>query len=150
VIDVATRKVIARHAAGTDPEQFAVTPDGTRLYSSNEDAGTASGTNLGSGKVVATLVVGIEPEGVAVSPDGRWVYVTAETSNTVSVIDTRTNVVTASFLAPCLCRERSHVGSFGHRRRHAACGPTDPRRAPAVGHRDFVGWAVALHSERSL
>ena len=97
-VDVARRVVVRRNSSGTDPEQFAVSPDGRWLYASNEDAGTASISDLRSGRVVATLVVGIEPEGVAVSPDGRWVYVTAETSNSVSVIDTRTNEVAANFL----------------------------------------------------
>ncbi len=67
------------------------------MYSSNEDAGTTSITDVGTGAVRATLPVGIEPEGVAINPDGRWVYVTAETSNTVSVIDTRTDEVIANF-----------------------------------------------------
>jgi YVTN family beta-propeller protein len=98
VIDVATRRVVARLPGGTDPEQFGLTPDGRLLYASNEDAGTAAAIDLASRRVLATLVVGIEPEGVAVSPDGRWVYVTAETSNSVSVIDTRTNKVVANFL----------------------------------------------------
>jgi len=98
VIDVASRKVIARYAGGTDPEQFAVTPNGATLYAANEDAGTASAIDLRTGKVSETMAVGIEPEGVAVSPDGRWIYVTAETSNTVSVIDTRSDRVVASFL----------------------------------------------------
>lgn len=97
-IDVVTRRIVARHNAGGDPEQFGITPDGARLYAANEDAGTASGMELRTGKVLATLVVGIEPEGVAVSPDGRWVYVTAETSNSVSVIDVKTNRVVANLL----------------------------------------------------
>jgi PQQ-dependent catabolism-associated beta-propeller protein len=97
-IDHATGKVVAQYDAGTDPEQFAVSTDGRRLFISNEDAGTASIVDTGSGKVVATVVVGIEPEGVTISPDGRWVYVTAETSNTVSVIDTQTNNVIATFM----------------------------------------------------
>jgi PQQ-dependent catabolism-associated beta-propeller protein len=97
-IAVREGRVTARHRSGTDPEQFALSPDGEELYAANEDAGTASVTDLASGEVLATLVVGIEPEGVAVSPDGRWVYVTAETSNTVSVIDTRSREVVASFL----------------------------------------------------
>jgi YVTN family beta-propeller protein len=41
VIDVASRKLATRYAGGTDPEQFAVTPDGTRLYAANEDAVTS-------------------------------------------------------------------------------------------------------------
>src|SRR5690606_1122121 len=85
VVDIATGGVMRMYDAGSDPEQFAISPDGRRLYASNEDAGTMSITDVESGAVVNTLVVGIEPEGVAVSPDGRWVYVTAETSNTISV-----------------------------------------------------------------
>lgn len=96
-IDAASGNVIAKYDAGSDPEQFAVSRDGLRLYTSNEDAGTASVTDLRTGRVIATHVVGIEPEGVALSPDGRWVYVTSESSSNVTVIDTRTNKVKATF-----------------------------------------------------
>src|SRR5688572_22068711 len=94
-IDVRARRILRRIAAGSDPETFAITPRDRMLYSSNEDAGTASATDLSSGKVVATMVVGIEPEGVAANGDGRWIYVTAETSNSVSMIDARVNRVVA-------------------------------------------------------
>lgn len=87
------RKVIARHHIGSDPEQFAVTPDGTRLYASNEDGGTATAIDLRTGKQIATLVVSIEPEGVAISPDGRLAVVTSETSNTLSIIDIKANKI---------------------------------------------------------
>jgi PQQ-dependent catabolism-associated beta-propeller protein len=97
-LSLADGRVLRRHKAGTDPEQFALLPGDRRLYAANEDAGTASAYDLRTGRAVATLVVGIEPEGVAASPDGRWVYVTAETSNSVSVIDTRTDSVVSSFL----------------------------------------------------
>ena len=90
--------VTERHSAGSDPEQFAISPDGRMLYASNEDAGTTTIADLETGEVLATLVVGIEPEGVAVSPDGRWVYVSAETSNTISVIDTEQRAVINNFL----------------------------------------------------
>ncbi|HEX2166060.1 MAG TPA: cytochrome D1 domain-containing protein, partial [Longimicrobiales bacterium] len=95
-IDLARAEIVALHQVGSDPEQFALSPDGRRLYAANEDAGTATITDVVSGTVLRTLIVGIEPEGVAISPDGRWIYVTAETSNTVSVIDTRTSEVVAS------------------------------------------------------
>ena len=97
-LSLADGRVLRRHKAGTDPEQFALLPGDVRLYATNEDAGTASAYDLRTGRAVATLVVGIEPEGVAASPDGRWVYVTAETSNSVSVIDTRKDSVVSSFL----------------------------------------------------
>ena len=97
-LDAGTFKEIQRFDVGTDPERFVVTRDGSRLFSANEDAGTATVTDVRKKKVIASLVVGIEPEGVALSPDGRWVYVTAETSNTVSVIDTRDLQVVSTFL----------------------------------------------------
>lgn len=96
--DTATGIVSGRYNSGSDPERFAVSPDGRYLYSANEDAGTATITDRRERRVLATLTVGIEPEGVAISPDGRWVYVTAETSNTVSVIDTRSRAVVSSFM----------------------------------------------------
>src|SRR4051812_20590867 len=97
-VDLATRRVVRRIPAGTDPEQFTITPDGRRVVAANEDAGNASIIDPTSGKVLASLVVGTEPEGVTVSPDGRWVYVTGETSNTISVIDMRTEKVVTTFL----------------------------------------------------
>src|SRR5215213_4563771 len=55
-IDVAKKRVAAHLDAGSDPEQFAVSRDGKRLYITNEDAGTASVTDLAQMKVTATLV----------------------------------------------------------------------------------------------
>ena len=86
-IDVATRQVVRTMPGGSDPEQFALSPDGARLYVSNEDAASASILEPNTGKLVATVPVGTEPEGVAVSPDGKLVFVTAETSNNITAID---------------------------------------------------------------
>jgi len=97
-VDLTKAELTRAHDAGSDPEQFALSPDGRLLYAANEDAGTATIADLASGDVLATLIVGIEPEGVAASPDGRWVYVTAETSNTVTVIDAQTQRVANTFL----------------------------------------------------
>lgn len=95
-LDPATGRELTRFDAGSDPERFVI--GGIRLFSANEDAGTATITDMKTRKILGTLVVGIEPEGVAISPNGRWVYVTAETSNTVSVIDTAKLKVVSSFL----------------------------------------------------
>lgn len=97
IVDLVARRVVRRIPAGTDPEQFAVTPDGRRIYAANEDAGTASAIDARSGRVLKALAVGTEPEGVTVSPDGRWVYVTGETSNTVSVIEVAKDRVVSTF-----------------------------------------------------
>jgi YVTN family beta-propeller protein len=81
----------------SDPEQTAVSRDGTLLYIANEDTGKASVLEIASGRTVAEMDVGGEPEGVTISPDGRFVYVTSEEDNQVSVIDTATNRLVKQF-----------------------------------------------------
>jgi PQQ-dependent catabolism-associated beta-propeller protein len=90
IVDTATHKVVQVLHAGSDPEQFALSPDGKRLFVANEDAATMSVVDVHTGAVVGSVPVGREPEGVAVTPDGRWVLVTNESDNSVSVIDTGT------------------------------------------------------------
>ena len=68
--------VLAKYEAGTDPENFVLNKDDSRLYIANEDAGTASVTDVSANRVIAIMAVGLEPEGAAISPDGRWVYIT--------------------------------------------------------------------------
>lgn len=97
--------VIAKYEAGTDPENFVVNDHATRLYIANEDAGTASITDVKTNRVIATMPVGLEPEGAAMSPDGRWVYITSESSSSVSVIDTQNGQVVKQFLVGARPRE---------------------------------------------
>jgi YVTN family beta-propeller protein len=87
VIDVASRRVLKKLNAGSDPEQFALSKDGSRIYASNEDVGTASVLNLATGKVEQIIPLNREPEGVATTPDGKFFYVTCETEGYVYVID---------------------------------------------------------------
>lgn len=87
IVDIAEQRVVNVLRAGTDPEQIAVSADGTRVFVANEDAALASIVDIASGEVVAQLPVGGEPEGVTLSPDGRWVYVTSENDSQVTVID---------------------------------------------------------------
>jgi PQQ-dependent catabolism-associated beta-propeller protein len=97
--------IIAKYEAGTDPENFVLDDNATRLYIANEDAGTASITDIKANRVLASMPVGLEPEGAAMSPDGRWVYITSEASSSVSVIDTQTGQVVKTFLVGARPRE---------------------------------------------
>lgn len=90
VVDTVARKVVQVLHAGSDPEQFALSPDGSRLFVANEDAATMSVVEVASGRVVGRVPVGREPEGVGITPDGRWVLVTNESDNSVSIIDSGT------------------------------------------------------------
>ena len=96
IVDTNSHKVLRVLAAGSDPEQFDLSVDETRLFVANEDVGRTSVVDIASGKLVESIPVGLEPEGVAVTPNGRWVLVTNESDNAVSVIDTRTLKVVRS------------------------------------------------------
>src|SRR5882762_10445056 len=88
VVDIAQQKLLRKIQVGSDPEQLALSADGTRLYVSNEDVGTASVLNIESGKVEHIIPVSREPEGVTTSPDGKFFYVTCETEGEIFAIDT--------------------------------------------------------------
>jgi YVTN family beta-propeller protein len=87
VVDVAGRKLTGKISAGSDPEEFSLSKDGTRLYVSNEDVKTASVINIATGTLEHLVPVGQEPEGVATTPDGGRFYVTCEAGGEVYVID---------------------------------------------------------------
>jgi YVTN family beta-propeller protein len=88
VVDVAQRKLTGKIQAGSDPEEFSLSKDGTKLYVSNEDVKASSVINIATGKVEHIIPVGQEPEGVATAPDGKRFYVTCEAGGDVYAIDT--------------------------------------------------------------
>lgn len=98
IVDLTTKKFLRKIPAGSDPEQFAVSPDGKHLYIANEDAGAISVLNTADGKVEHQIPVAEEPEGVAFTPDGKSVYATCETAGDVFVIDTAQYKSTAHFV----------------------------------------------------
>ena len=96
VWDPRTRKLLSIYRAGSDPERFAIAPDGRSLYIANEDVALVSRLDLGTGTIAWEAEVGPEPEGVAVSPDGKLVVGTAETSSTVHFLNAATGQALAT------------------------------------------------------
>ncbi len=95
VVDLNTGRLSRVLKSGQDPEAFDLSPDGTVLYVSNEDAAEMSVVDVASGTVRSRVKVGEEPEGVTVRPGGREVYVTCEADNEVVVIDTASGAIVA-------------------------------------------------------
>jgi len=93
LVDAVQKKFLRKIPAGSDPEQFALSADGSRIYIANEDVSAATILEAATGKVVTFVPVSREPEGVAVSPDGKFFYVTCETAGDVFAIDTQTSKV---------------------------------------------------------
>ena len=87
IVDVKTRTLLKILPGGSDPEQLAVSADGTWLFVANEDVAQASVIDAATGKTLYTVKVGGEPEGVNLRPDGKVVYVTSEEDGEVFVLD---------------------------------------------------------------
>src|SRR5262249_24369209 len=95
--NTATNMVTTIPAGGfSNPFGLTATPDGGRVYVTNQDNGPVSVIATSTNTVTATIPVGMEPSGVAVTPDGSKVYVVDSRANTVSVIATATNTVIAT------------------------------------------------------
>lgn len=92
VVDPETFKILREFKAGSDPETFAVHPNG-HIYISNEDDAKTSVYDPKTGKKIAEIKVGLEPEGVAISPDGKYVIVTSESTNMLHVIKVPEHVI---------------------------------------------------------
>ena len=87
VVDLQQGKLLKVLPSGPDPEQLAVSRDGTRVFISNEDAAQLSVVDLASGEIAERFKVGEEPEGVSVEPSGNRVWVTSEDAGGVFVVD---------------------------------------------------------------
>src|SRR3954454_12022690 len=79
LVDVARKKFLRKIPAGSDPENFVLNSDGSRIYIANEDVGAATVLNAANGKVITFVPVSREPEGVGLNPDETFFYVTCET-----------------------------------------------------------------------
>ncbi len=97
VVDPVSLKIIREFEAGSDPETFAVHPNGN-IYISNEDDAKATVFNPKTGEQIAEIKVGLEPEGVAISPDGKRVIITSESTNMLHVITVPGNTIENNIL----------------------------------------------------
>lgn len=68
---------------------FAVSPDGTQLWSSSKPNGYVYLYSLPDLELVGGVKVGHDPDWLTMTPDGRFLYVANAGSNDVSVIDTQ-------------------------------------------------------------
>ena len=90
IIDAVQKTFLRKIPVGSDPEQFAISKDGTRIYISNEDVGAATVLDAVTGNNLTFIPVTREPEGAGVRPDGKVFYITCETGGDVFAIDAET------------------------------------------------------------
>lgn len=93
VIDTATQTTTAT-VTGTGSRVITISPDGTRVYSTNFNGFSAIDTATHT--ILATVATGNIPIGIGVTPDGATGYVGNNASGTVSVVDLATYTVTTT------------------------------------------------------
>ncbi|MHC8441980.1 MAG: PQQ-dependent catabolism-associated beta-propeller protein [Candidatus Eutrophobiaceae bacterium] len=108
VFDPRSLEILREFQSGSDPETFAVHPNGN-IYISNEDDAKASVYDPRTGVEIIEIPVGLEPEGVAISPDGSKVIVTSESTNMLHVIKVPEHIIIGNVLVGA--RPRSAVFS---------------------------------------
>lgn len=103
VVDWATRSIVERiqlpelpfsqvsnDALQASPAHgFAVSPDGTRLWSTSKPNSHVYVYSLPDLRLLGGVEVGHDPDWLTMTPDGRYLYSANAGSNNVSVIDTR-------------------------------------------------------------
>ena len=96
VIDADTNTLVTKIPVCSDlscsPTIPAVTPNGARVYVTNNLQDTVTVIDTLTNTVIDTITVGPSPWGIAITPDGRRAYVASRTAGIV-VIDTSTNTV---------------------------------------------------------
>lgn len=76
-------------ADGDWPFGVVANRDGTRAYVTNEESGSVSSINLGTGAVTGTVPVGSGPRKPYLTKDGTTLYVPVGGAGRIAVIDTR-------------------------------------------------------------
>lgn len=93
VIGSSTNTVMDPVNLGLSTYNIAFSPDGKKIYATNNRNNTTSVIDATTNKIIASVPVGDYPTDIAVSPDGNQVYVINSGSNTISIIDTAINNV---------------------------------------------------------
>ena len=74
---------------GSPAHGFAVSPDGTQLWSTSKPNSHVYAYSLPDLEYLGGVEVGHDPDWLTMTPDGRWLYSANAGSNTVTVIDAR-------------------------------------------------------------
>src|SRR5437660_5843547 len=90
VIDPGTNKVVeALDSGSTNGHRLIIAPDGSRLYTENEEDATVSVIDLKTRKLTGKIKTPRPLAGIAISPDGRTVIAVDDAQPTLFLIDTQ-------------------------------------------------------------
>jgi YVTN family beta-propeller protein len=95
VINTINNTVIANIALTGNPNATAVSPDGSKLYVSNQGSGTVTVINTANNSILNTIPGFSQPNAMALSKDGTHLYVIGFNAGEsfLGVVNTLTNTI---------------------------------------------------------
>jgi YVTN family beta-propeller protein len=97
-IDIASGTIVGSIPVGSSPRGLALSPDGDRLYVTNQLGDSVSVIDTATDAVIATwpLATAPTPEGIAASPDGSRIVVAGNADGALSVLSTTDGTIIAT------------------------------------------------------
>jgi YVTN family beta-propeller protein len=101
IVDTKTRSLVGEIPTGAShTHMFVISPDGRRIYTANNEAGSVSVLDLRARTLLTTISVSKKVQRISISPDGRFVFTQDQEMPRIVVIDTATNAVVRSISLP--------------------------------------------------
>jgi YVTN family beta-propeller protein len=101
IVDTKTRTLVGEIPTGATPtHMLVISPDGRRIYTANNEAGSVSVLDLQKRTLLAIIPISKKVQRISISPDGKFVFTQDQETPRVVVIDTATNAVVRSISLP--------------------------------------------------
>jgi YVTN family beta-propeller protein len=89
IVDTKTRTLVGEIPTGaTHTHMLVISPDGRRIYTANNEAGSVSVLDLQKRTLLATIPISKKVQRISISPDGKFVFTQDQETPRVVVIDT--------------------------------------------------------------
>lgn len=101
IVDPKSRSVVGKIPTGAShTHMFAISPDGKRIYTANNEPGSVSVLDLHARTLLATIPVSKRIQRIAISPDGKSVFTQDQETPRIVVINASTNAIVRSISLP--------------------------------------------------
>jgi YVTN family beta-propeller protein len=101
IVDTKTRSLVGEIPTGAShTHMLVISPDGGRIYTANNEAGSVSVLDLRARTLLAIIPISKKVQRISISPDGKFVFTQDQETPRVVVIDTATNAVVRSISLP--------------------------------------------------
>ena len=101
IVDTKTRSLVGEIPTGAShTHMLVISPDGRRIYTANNEAGSVSVLDLPARTLITTIPISKRVQRVSISPDGRFVFTQDQETPRIVVIDTASNSVVRSISLP--------------------------------------------------